>query len=61
MTVRIHLAWLEDRIADLWPTLDTAQIAARIAVPEAAVANALASMRDRRDRRLQAQKMERAR
>lgn len=50
--VRIHLAWLEGRIADLWPSLDTAAIAVRIAVPEPNVANTLARMRDRSDPRL---------
>jgi hypothetical protein len=50
--VRIHPAWLEDRIADLWPYRDTLEIADRFFVPEHVVANALARMRDRSDPRL---------
>jgi hypothetical protein len=48
----IHLPWLEDRIADLWPLADTVDIARKILVPESWVANALARMRRRNDPRL---------
>ena len=47
--VRAHRSWLENKIADLWPDLDTSIIAAYIGVDESWVANALARMRDRRD------------
>jgi hypothetical protein len=48
----VHLPWLENKIADLWPFANTADIARRLVVPEARVANALARMRDRGDARL---------
>ena len=50
--VRVHGSWLENKIADLWPAVDTATIAEYIGVDESWVANALARMRDRNDPRL---------